>query len=246
MFGQDEGAAVAAPNYKNVWEPWMLYDTALIGTGVDQGQNWYADFVQLANAPEVPFLNVRTSSSAGSAYTNITSRDKMPWPFLLHSLGIRFLYPDPNVNNASTHSAIAAGTKIFQQILQEHCWFELEIREDTVLKAKPTHLPSGLGVTGFVSGNNAQNNWMYTTLTNGAPYLGNRWKFVGKELQIPRETPVRGKLFFSQYGKDLLGQLDAVSGFDFKGETAWPNIALIELTLLGLRGVQQRGELHYS
>lgn len=229
--------------YKNVWESWMIYDTALIGPGVDQSQNWYASFAALAQQPEIPFINVRTLSSAGAAYTNITSRDKFPWPYLLHSMGLRLMYPDPTVDNSSTHTAIMAATKLFNQVVQEHAWFELEIREDVILRIKPSHMPAGMGPTGYVQGNNAANNWMATTITNGSPNLGNRWKFVGKTVQIPRDTPVRGRLQFSQYGKDLLTEMNAVSPLDFTDE--FDNVAMIELTLLGTRGVQQRGEWHY-
>ena len=118
--------------------------------------------------------------------------------------------------------------------------------EDVVLRIKPTHMPAGMGVTGFISGNNAQNNWIATSLTNGVPSLGNRWKNTIKALEIPRDTPVRGRLYFSQYGKDLLAQLGNVSPLDFDGETPFANIAMIELTLIGFRGVQQRGEYHYD
>lgn len=228
----------------NVMESWMIYDTALIGPGVDTSKNWYSSFTNMANQPEIPFINVRTLSDAGGAYTNITSRDKFPWMYKLHSMGLRFMYPDPTVDNSSPHTAIMAATKLFNQVVQEHAWFELELREDVVLRVKPTHMPAGMGVAGYVQGNNAQNNWMSTTLTNGAPYLGNRWKFVGKSLSIPRDTPVRGRLYFSQYGKDLLTQIDEVADLDF--DEAFNNIAMIELTLLGMRGVQQRGELHYD
>jgi hypothetical protein len=103
-------------------------------------------------------------------------------------------------------------------------------------------MPAGMGPTGFVQGNNAANNWIATTITNGVPDMGNRWKFVGKSITIPRDTPVRGRLYFSQYGKDLLTQLNAVSPLDFEDE--FNNVAMIELTLLGMRGVQQRGEYH--
>lgn len=239
---------LVSTKYKNVVEPWMIYDSALIGPAsvVDVSQNWYTSFTQLSQAPEVPFINVRSMSSAGGAYTNITSRDKFPWLFLLHSLGMRFMYPDPTVDNASSHSAKMAATKFFQMHVQEHAWFELEIREDVVLRIKPTHMPPGLGVTGFISGQSAQNNWMATSLTNGVPTLGNRWKNTLKALEIPRDTPVRARLFFSQYGKDLLAQLGDVAGLDFEGEDPFANIAMIELTLLGFRGVQQRGEYHYD
>lgn len=233
------------PNeYKNVWESWMIYDTVVIGDGVDEAQNWYASFAAMAAAPEVPFINVRTMSSVGGAYTNITSRDKFPWPFLLHSMGMRFMYPDPITDNSSPHTAIMAATKIFNQVLQEHSYFELEVREDVILRIKPSHMPAGMGPTGYVQGNNAANNWMATTITNGVPQLGNRWKFVGKAIEIPRDTPVRGRLYFSQYGRELLTALNAVSPLDFEEEEN--NYALIELTMLGTRGVQQRGELHYE
>lgn len=237
---------LVSTKYKNVVEPWMIYDCALIGPTVDLSQNWYASFTTLAQAPEVPFINVRSMSSAGGAYTNITSRDKFPWLFLLHSLGMRFMYPDPNVDTASPHTGRMAASKFFQKDVQEHAWFELEIREDVVLRIKPTHMPAGMGVQGFVNGNNAQNNYIATTLTNGVPTLNNRWTNPLQTLEIPRDTPVRGRLYFSQYGKDFLTQLGAVSGLDFDGEDPFANVAIIELTLLGFRGVQQRGEYHYD
>jgi hypothetical protein len=232
--------------FKNVIESWMIYDTVLIGPGVNLANSWFASFTTLGQATEVPFINVRTLSDAGPAYTNITSRDKFPWPYWLHSLGIRFLYPDPNEDTASSHTGVMAATKLFQQVIQEHSWFELNIREDTILRIKPTHMPPGMGVIGFTNANNAQNNYIATTYSNGAAQLGNRWKFVGKPIEIPRDTPVAGKLQFSQYGKDLLAQLGEVSGLDFLGEEAFPNIAMIELTMMGKRGVQQRGEYHYQ
>lgn len=230
--------------YKNVMESWMIYDNALIGPGVDTSHSWYSSFANMAAQPEVPFINVRTLSSAGAAYTNITSRDKFPWLYYLHSMGMRFIYPDPTVDNSSPHTAIMAATKLFNQVIQEHAWFELEIREDVILRVKPSHMPAGMGPTGYVQGNNAANNWMATTITNGTPSLGNRWKFVGKTINIPRDTPVRGRLQFSQYGKDLLTEIDNVADLDFV--EAFDNVAMIELTLLGMRGVQQRGEYHYD
>jgi hypothetical protein len=242
MLGQEE----QAKQFKNVMEPWPIYDSVLIGPAVDTSKNWYASFATMAQQPEIPFLNVRTLSDAGASYTNITSRDKFPWLYYCESIGIRFLYPDPVVDNASTHTAIMAATALFQKVIPEHAYFELQIREDVIYRACPAHMPAGIGVTGFVNGNNAANNFMMTTLTNGVPAMANRWKFVNGAIAIPRDTPVLARLFFSQYGKDLLTQLGAVSGFDFGGVSAFPNVAKIELTLFGVRGVQQRGEYHYE
>lgn len=233
--------------FKNVMENFPIYDTVLIGLTSEQAAKYpggYQNFTEMADAEEIPFLNVRNSSEVGGSYTNITSKDKLPWLYYLDSFGFRFLYPDPNVDAASEHTGIMAASKYFQTVVCEHGYFEFSIREDVRLRSKPMLLPAGFGASGFISGNQTQNSWFSTLITNGLAQIKNRWRNTQSAMEIPRDTPVKGSLRFSEYGKSLLRKMGNVAGLDFGDETPFQNIAMIELTLIGVRGVQQRGEYH--
>lgn len=233
--------------FKNVRESWPIYDTVLIGLTEAESAKYpggFQNFTAMAAVDEVPFLNIRNSSEAGLSYTNISSKDKTPWPFYLDSFGMRFIYPTPNVDAASEHSAVMAAANIFETEILDHCYFQFWIREDVRLTIKPAMMQAGFGPQGFMIGNSTQNTFFMQNVTNGNPNMGNRWRNVGYTMNIPRDTPIRGTLRFSEYGKGLLRQLANVAGFDFIGEDPYQALARIELTLFGKRAVQQRGEYH--
>ena len=236
-------------DYKSVRESWMIYDTVLIGLDDEQSAKYpggFTSFTAMSQQDEIPFLNIRNSSEAGMAYTNISSKDKTPWPFYLDSFGMRFIYPTPNINGASEHSAVIAGSKIFETEILDHCYFQFQIREDVRLTIKPAMMQPGFGPQGFMVGNFAQNSLFMSNITNGQPNMNNRWRNVGYTMNIPRDTPIKGLLRFSEYGKALLRQLGNVAEFDFADEDTFQALARIELTLCGKREVQQRGEYHYE
>jgi hypothetical protein len=235
--------------YKNVRESWPIYDTVLIGLTEQQAAKYpggFTTFAAMSAQDEIPFLNIRNSSEAGLAYTNISSKDKTPWPYYLDSFGMRFIYPSPNANASSEHSAEVQASKIFEGEILDHCYFQFTIREDVVLTIKPAMMPAGFGPTGFMIGNSTQNSIFSDNMTNGNPDMRNRWRNVGASLMIPRDTPIKGSLRFSEYGKMLLQTLNAVAGYDFAEEEPVQALARIELTLFGKRDVQQRGEWHYE
>ena len=233
--------------YQNVRESWPIYDTVLIGLSDNESAKYpggFTSFAAMAAQDEIPFLNIRNSSEVGLSYTNISSKDKTPWPFYLDSFGIRFIYPDPNENASSEHNGVVAASKIFMHEVLDHCYFQFWIREDVRLTIKPAMMQAGFGPQGFIAGNSTQNSWFASLITNGQPNMGNRWRNVGYTMNIPRDTPIKGVLRFSEYGKALLRQLNTVAGFDFAEEDSFQALARIELTLFGKRDVQQRGEYH--
>jgi len=231
---------------QNVLEPWIIYDTVLIGTSVDpKYPGGVANFTELAQKDHLAYLNARNTAEAGGKfYTNISSKDKLPWPFWLESIGMRFMLPSPNTNSGEEHTALMAAEKVFADILPEHCVFEFAVREDTILIEKPAFLPSGFGPTGFMQMQNASPGLSASLITNGDPNSNNRFKFVGDAVGLPRDTPISGKLTFSDHGKTLLEALATVPSLDFIDEVA--GVAMIELTLRGMREVQQRGEWHWG
>lgn len=234
---------MAAPEgTKQVRETWMLYDTVRIGPALEsKDHGWFQNFTQLAAADSVNFLNVRNSSDVGAFYTNITSKDKLPWPFVLESIGIRFGYPDPNIPPPGT--AQAAASKLFQELIPEHAHLDFFIREDMRLRLKPHMMPAGYGTVGL--GVLIPSASYVGVLENGNVNLGNRFQWL-TELNIPDDTPVKAELRFSEYAKALLTAWATVNPLDGPQGEELNNEAFIELSLRGQRWVQQRGEYYAS
>lgn len=230
--------------YNNVIETWQIYDTVRIGASVPANYpGGFPSFAAMAAADEIPFLNIRNSSEAGLGYTNVSSKDKLPWPFWLESLGMRFMYPDPETANGGEPGDFML-SKLFMAHLQEHAYFQFTVREDVIVTLKPAHMPAGMGPMGFSVPLNPAFA-MSSIITQGNPNMGNRWKFQGQPLNIPRDTPIKGVLKFTDYGKQLLTAMNLPGKLVFTN-AAVENEALIELTCRGKRGVQQRGEYHYD
>lgn len=226
----------------NVLEDWEMYDCVRIGPEVpDKWPGGFRTFTELANAEEVGFLNIRNSSEVGRAYTNIASKDKLPWPFAVTSMGLRFIYPDPNV--ASDHEASIAASKMFTVVIPEHAYFTFRTNEDDRTILKPAMMPSGHGMVGALQSSRPGNDTFNSIITNGIADGRNRWLWTIKDgIKLPKDTPLAGKLNFSEYAKSMLLQMATINPLDFDGATTFSNECIIELTLRGKRQVQQRGD----
>lgn len=221
---------------------WQIYDTCNIGPGVDpKVHGWYASFTEMANATEIPFLNVRNLSEAGKTYTNITSKDKFPWWYDLNSMGLRWLFPDPAVNVGNEHLGLTTMSKQFMTLIPEHAVFHFKIRSYTFLTVKASHLPAGFGPQGYFDMGVGTNTGFTSLINNGVGKMKNRWKFLGNE-RIPEDTPVSAYIELDDYAKDTLALWDTVPGIDYGEATAFNNIAQIEITLRGIRYEQRPGE----
>jgi len=244
------GMGTAPEGANNVKEAWILYDTVRISkfleTEPNGEQKGYTSFAALAGVRTIPFFNVRNSSIAGIQYTNVQSIDKLPWPFILESIGARFIYPSPY--NAQFVVSSQAAAKVFQEIVPEHCALRFTIREDDRLLIKAPMAPAGFGPVGSIQYGSPANPTYCDNVGQGEKHMSNRFKWT-EYLNIPRETPIKATLEFSPYAQALLTFLAAPQVLDFQegpdGEGTLENEALIELSLRGYRLVQQRGEYWY-
>jgi len=234
--------AVLPDSLKDWGSYWQIYDTCCIGTTADPKVNgWFQSFTEMANAPEIPFLNVRNLSEAGQTYTNITTKGKMPWWFDLNSIGLRFLFPDPAVNVGSEHLGLTTMAKQFMTLLPEHAVFHFDIRSYRFLSVKCTHLPAGFGPQGYFDMGVGQNTGFTSLINNGIEKMDNRWKFLNNE-RIPYDTPIMAKIELDDFAKSMLRLWDTVPGIDFGEEDLFANMPQIELTLRGIRYEQRPGE----
>jgi len=231
----------ANPQYTNVMETWVAYDTAKIYAGSKNPPLEFSDFLSLAKQEDgIKFFSARTASDIGNAYTNITTRDNLQKPLWLESIGIDFHYPTPTQIPRRGMADMAAA-KIFETIIGHHCYLQLITDEEVRTWIKPNHAPSGFGSYGgyqmiVPDGSNV----FQGVVTNGTPHSSNRFVYLA-DLQIPAQTKITMVLFFSDYAKGLLNKIGQVGNFDFESGV-YPGMAKIECTMRGIMGFQNRGQ----
>jgi len=238
---------VAPAEARNVKETWIAYDTIRIRNGISAEPNGnmlgFNSFALLGQAQELAFFNIRNSSIAGQQYNNMDKTDSLAWPFDAESLGVEFFYPTPYNSQIAVSADTAA--KMFMEVLPQHCVCIFSIRQDDRLIIRPQMCPPGYGPYGSMSYLSSFNHQYAQLMSMGVPAMGNRFQWLGEPLEIPRDTPIKARLVFSDYGKRLLAALP-LNPLDMnEGATGeMPNEAQIVLTLRGQRYVQQRGEYH--
>jgi len=238
--------------YQNVKEAWALYDTVLIGRIKSKVPGWVDSYATLGQNNRIPFFNVRNSGECSIAYNNLETKDQMPYVFLLYSLGASFIAP-PGIPALASISGVdynAMSDVLFTQTIPEHVGFRLKIRQDEKLIHNIRLAPEGVGVYGNLFANDpaGANTQSVTSGTNGQPYLDNRWKFPNP-IAIPRGCTYSVEMELSNYCADLLKAMCGPSQYQFQCETDTPtdvpSVAMIRVSMIGKRQVQQRGELHY-
>jgi len=269
MYGQTEtssGPAVASGlDYNNVKENWTLYDTVLIGTDPRSSQTtpgWVQTLAALGTLNQLFFFNVRTRAD-GLAYCNLQARDQLPYAFLIKSAGVRFFASYQTENSAI--SAIAANwwlsnyvPHVFLADLPNHTSFRMQIQQDDVLKSCVPLVPGGYGPVGGGYGQTSPitefaiaADKSYSAVTQSVAHITNRWKFPAM-IKVPRNASLVVELQFSEYARGLLQAMtklsvqDIMSGNGHAADADHDSKSFygIQVSLIGQRLVQQRGEYH--
>jgi hypothetical protein len=238
----------------NVYEPWMLYDTVLIGTGKSSYPGWYESFATLGAASSVPFFNQRNQAQTHPAYNNFDSQEHLSFVFHCYSLGIEFFgmpFSDWGAWNVDHYDPVDYGenyAKFCSEVVQ-HSGFVLKVGQDEKAVLNSTAAPSGGGITGVTNRLYAQLAvgevlGTFQNLINGSPHISNRFKFK-TPIKMPRAVNVEGKLVFSEYARYLLQLMAGPGTFtsqNIDAATDFNSIAGIRVSMFGKREVQQRGE----
>ena len=242
MYGQAAEPQVLEPqHFLKVGSNWIYYDSIMIGPGwSEKSKGWFENFTDMAKKDRLTFLNVRSGSKDGYAYTNMDSTDQIGRPFRCESIGIRFIYPSPTM--ADEHQTTYAATKYFQTALTEHCYCEFWIRDDQWCLLNPDMMPDGFGYTGDLVQNTIEPS-ASDLITPGVPHTDNRFHYLDDGIRIPETAQVKLELTFSEYAKELLQEMGEVLPLDGK-EGEFPNAAKIKVTLRGLRYVQMKGQYY--
>lgn len=154
-------------------------------------------------------------------------------------------------------------------VLPRHCSIELRTQQDTIIElpamaASPGYGPShgGGSFEWDLCGRRAPNGTvspdylplMNVGMTQGVPELKNRWSLTNPEtgngVQIPRTATIEAILTVSEHARYLLNSFTFRPNYFFggiDGNAGWPQFParfMIQVSLLGMRFVQQRGQYH--
>ena len=227
------------PDFKNVRQDFLLWDTIRIGENVPQNVNgWYTSFTaMLADSNEQSFFDQRQESEAGSAYTNMKKKTGLDWPMIITDLGIQFMYPDPV--NADLFDGNRTESKMFTDVVPKDvsCSLYTGGGDDKILTFLPEMAPYGFGTSGQQMGSIET---FSSVLSNGVPIAGNRFIFKNMAIKLPKDISTSIKINFAKPARDLLALMATVKPIIFaNGE--YKNEAKIRIAMRGMRDIQQVG-----
>lgn len=245
----------------NVMQAWPLYDTILISQWVkgQQVQGWYTSYQTFAAKQNHGFFNTRNQGETHLAYCNLETSESMPFAYHLCSLGVDFQAAigrpaDPASGDPPPADYNGESDAIFVKDIPRHVGLRLVVRQNDILLNTAFLTPSGAGPFGIVNGisnlaGTAANPISFTTATQGQPFLTNRWDFP-YPIEIPRGATYSVQLELSEYARDLLGALCGPDNYLFQCANAQEptyigSVSSIQVSMIGVREIQQVGQLHY-
>lgn len=243
----------------------------VIGVGITAPDGWFTSYNDMGQANDVPFFNVRNRTS-GLMWNNQDKRDQLAWPFLVNSIGVTFwanpATAAPGLTGTSTDSPEDITSHIFANDLPRHCGVVMRVQQDDRLKTHAYFCSPGYGVCGggYARGQATSinalgsnpimtNNPLYdhhlAIQSQGQPTLANRFEFP-LALRIPRTATMSVRLVFTEYGRQLLQQMPELGIWNQtltanpadNDHVVMPGFSAIQVSLVGQRLVQQRGQYH--
>lgn len=250
-------------NFTNVAEAWEMHDTVMVGinaSSLQYSDGYFNSFAAMGAANDVPFFNVRNKNH-GLPYNNQETRDALPYPLRIFSIGVQFFAPATACVQNSGGTPIApqvATAAVWEADLVKNTAIVLQTNQDEVLKLNCQLAPPGVGPCGggYAQGDMTNYSVQFpypnvtkTTNTQGVAMLTNKWGFLNP-LEIPRRVNVSAKIVMSEYARNLLG---AMPGPFYQNMRSVANTGAyhfaqglhgIRVFLGGQRLVQQRGQYH--
>lgn len=255
--------------YANVSEAWSLYDTIGISKtlyGGEQNAGWFNTFNAFGQQQTHSFFKQRTEGMLGTPYTNQQSSDSMDFAFVAHSVGLALFAPVPNISAVASSPDGTAGqlSRVdasighwFAADLPRHMGFQFKIQQDIRIELPALQAPPGYGVAGggvafpqlAAAPAFGSQVTCSTNVQQGVPVLSNRYPLPFR-IGIPRTASIEGIIHLSEYAQQVLqtviGPQDMV--FNSNDGTApykfFQKRYLIQVSLIGERLVQQRGQYH--
>lgn len=266
----EKEVGVQFAKFANVVEAWCIYDTILIsknfyGNELNQ-DGWFTRFFDFGSQETHKFFKVRTEA-AGLPYCNMQSSDSMDFAFMLHSVGVSVFSTGSNIEGAAKQIQEGslgnlgyndtAVSHWFASELPNHMAIQLKVQQDIRVELNTMLCPPGYGtvgsgtaVTGTDDGStHGQIPFHDNAVCQGVPLLSNRYP-LPTPIGIPRTASIEGTLVLSEIARDVLTNIKGPDDYQFNStDGAAPYIFFgkrygIQLSLIGERMVQQRGQYH--
>jgi len=265
-FKDPESVIEAATLYDTILVSRLFY-------GQEQSvRGWFSTFAAMAASPDIRFFKVRTEGTAGLPYCNQQSADSMDFPFMAYSMGVTFFAPASNMmGETKYHTPDGSGLTNAANVdpgvphfwtfdLPRHAAIALKTNQDVRTEVTAYACPPGYGPMGGGAALEiplpAQGVTLYrqhaqlnTFGTQGVPVLTNRFKFPAP-IVIPKNATIEGVLYLSTYARTVLAGLSGPLDYLFQaGDTMvqvekFPMRFGVQMSLMGYRLVQQRGQYH--
>lgn len=261
---------VAQKAIMNVGEPWPLYDSICVTNKLYGSENnlngWFTSFQTFALNEQHIFFKMRSEGVAGLAYNNQQSSDRLDYGFDAYSFGVSFKAPgtrylgfvQENQFSPIDYPPDTFSAHWWECELPNHCAVQLKVQQDIVAEGPALDFPPGYGSSGGGAGM-AQgetpaypDNFGYCNYasTQGTPIFQNRHKFENP-IGIPRDATIEGILFISDFAREILMGMGNVPNYlipEPEQQNHYflhpPARFMIQMSLLGVRYVQQRGQYH--
>lgn len=250
------------PEFINALETWTVYDTILIGQeyyGTESTvPGWFASVQNFAARDRHSFFKGRNEANCGLCYNNMQTMDKLDFAFHCFSVGLTFWANfDLVESNQSDATANTQFPVFFQYDLPAHCGIDFKVAQDIKLEANAYMTPPGYGPMGIGMGTGRDNyntalgaEMLIQSGTQGIPRKQNRYQF-DKPVSIPRNEIIEGTLYLGELAATIMQNTAGplLSGFAYwNGEGLGKQSHYvrygIQMSLMGVREVQQRGQLH--
>ena len=260
--------------YKNVLEPWTIYDSLLVTRkfyGKENSvQGWFTNFADMAQHEVHSLLKGRTAGSAGDQYCNQKTADRNDLPFNCFSIGIAFQAPSTRIleHNAPNERDPSGPVPVTLQDVfaaqwwecefPNHCAIRFKVGQDVVAEGPALDFPPGSGPCGggaslvLADSVTAERlGYCNYAASQGVPSLSNRRPFFDS-IGIPKDELIECELIISKEAREIMtamaGSSDYLIPDPGTNAQVFNRVAgrfAVQVTLRGVREVPQRGELHY-
>lgn len=259
--------------FENVAESFPLYDTLIVCPvmyGSEENiTDWYTSFPAMSVQQEHSFFKSRTEATAGLMYCNKQTLDSMDYAFIAYSFGVSFWSPGVRtiaMDDLADSSISTFGLGVahwWETELPRHCSIDWKVQQDVILELPAMAAPPGYGPVGAGTSfeheqigvqantiiNGAYMPVMNMGVTQGAPYIKNRFPFRNP-IGVPRTSVIESRLQLSSIARYHLEGFLGEPYYYFPnpgGTSAYtksPARFGITVSIFGKRLVQQRAQYH--
>jgi hypothetical protein len=243
-----EGLQEAFTENERAAEPWLLYDSIVIGPGAkEQVPSWYNTWAEFAKAlGKLVFFGQKRQGAPDWA-TNVGG-EREDYSMFFYQYGIEMIPPMAG-NSAQTSVLDAQFMPMeFPSILATYASVELkQASTDVVLKLPTAHAPGAVGIDARRIDSAAIP--AVIPGSNGQLMISNSWHFA-EERAIPRQGSWDVTMKIENPAEDFLKSIPATAGPGFKqvalpGDPIvileFPNWYVIRMWFRGKRHTQLRG-----